>query len=267
MASTTAPTTTSIPQSRSAHRKKNKAELLELIADLEAQLAGYDPVDAAERVPYGAPAPGSQDKEQAPKSTFRIDVYPRKEGYKGKVEHLLSGDKRPFTDGDADTLMAFIDRHRPRLDEEGGGDHAAAQPHTTSGLDAGMPDRVCALPAVRIGDITACASGRPILTVHHGATFCVRVVLDAAEEGQYVEAVPVGYRVRVNAKDLASGRRHNLGIVEGTARWKRGMTVSVADLSLPPGTYRLEAAVRLWRPAGEAGDCHAFSEEGVVRVG
>ncbi|RMD93039.1 MAG: hypothetical protein D6813_04770, partial [Calditrichaeota bacterium] len=67
---------------------------------------------------------GKQETEQenleelaASKSSFRIDIYPRQGHFQGKIEHLLSKDKKAFSDLDHKTIIGFISEHLPALEE------------------------------------------------------------------------------------------------------------------------------------------------------
>ena len=50
-------------------------------------------------------------------ASFRIDIYPYQGHYQGKIEHLLSKDRRAFKNLDEKAIKDFISRHLPSLDE------------------------------------------------------------------------------------------------------------------------------------------------------
>jgi len=55
---------------------------------------------------------------KAPKATFRIDLYKRDEGYKGRIDHPLTKDKKVFNGLDQNAIIEFIMSHLPQEEEE-----------------------------------------------------------------------------------------------------------------------------------------------------
>ena len=96
--------------------KKLKAVEKELVTSHE-KLASieqekHELIEAAKHVEKD-----EKDTLPAAKSTFRIDVYPGQGHYQGRIEHLLSGDKKAFTEKEMGTLVEFINSHRPYLED------------------------------------------------------------------------------------------------------------------------------------------------------
>jgi hypothetical protein len=54
----------------------------------------------------------------SPKATFRIDLYAHHGEFQGKIEHLLTHDKRAFTGIDHAAISEFIAAHLPRVDSK-----------------------------------------------------------------------------------------------------------------------------------------------------
>ena len=113
------------------NRKKKDdviAELLDTYAQLEAQEGKTNAVSeelktaqaklVALQQPAEAMHPANATEVQASKSSLRIDLYPHQQQYRGKLEHILSGDRLLFTREDQKAVFDFFEKHKPLLDED-----------------------------------------------------------------------------------------------------------------------------------------------------
>jgi hypothetical protein len=94
---------------REAERQGQQLE--KEIETLKEKLAEYE-----EQPPTAEEAEGEPPK--ASKATFLIHLYPRQGHYRGKIEHSLTRDKKPFSGVDQVAIAKFIAEHLPPMAEE-----------------------------------------------------------------------------------------------------------------------------------------------------
>ncbi|MFL5805359.1 MAG: helix-hairpin-helix domain-containing protein [Roseiflexaceae bacterium] len=121
---------------------------------------------------------------------------------------------------------------------------------------------------VRALELLLDGTGGPHSLLHHDQPFEVGLTLDlngvAAPTGQ-----PLAYSAEIYAKDLRRHARHSIGEARGTLAVAETVALRVSGADLPCGIYRLEAAVIVTTPAGEARarkQLTAFREGGLVQV-
>jgi Helix-hairpin-helix domain len=110
--------------------------------------------------------------------------------------------------------------------------------------------------------------GGPHSFLRHGQPFEVGLTLDLAR-ATALAGQPVGYSAEIYAKDLHRHARQSIGEARGTVTAAETVALCVSGADLPCGIYRLEAAVIVTTPAGEARageQLTAFREGGLVQV-
>lgn len=96
---------------REAERQRTQFErqIQQLQATVAALEQKLDSIEHREELPA--------EDVSAPKSSFRIDLYPREGHHHGRIEHTLTKDKRAFSGVDQVAITEFIASHLPKLGE------------------------------------------------------------------------------------------------------------------------------------------------------
>jgi hypothetical protein len=104
----------------------------------------------------------------------------------------------------------------------------------------------------------------PSRVFSHNLPLIVRLHLDLTEV-ELPNDDPLNYTATIHAKRMGGGPRESLGEVHHTIAPQDQLTILVAGKPLPPGTYRLNAMVRLSHPSAKL-DLSAYQEGGMLQV-
>lgn len=200
----------------------------------------------------------------ANKATFRIDLYPHQGQFQGKIEHMLTHDKRAFSGVDHAAISAFIVSHLPALETKTeelqkllalqGHEERAPQPQT------GSHDATATLAAHLLAmEIVLSGTSTRTTLVRDDQPFDVELKLEFMEQQN-----PRHCDVALFAKRIEGGPRQNLGTTaQAIADASTSLPLHVTGLRLPRGTYRLEAVVNVQAASARA---HALSAHKLIQV-
>jgi len=187
----------------------------------------------------------------APKSSFRIDLYPHQGHFRGKIEHMLSKDKKVFSNLNEPGILDFMYSHLPRAQE---GVKAADRESLPAGT---LPADRASIEEMKIV---------PATVIHHRQPFQVQLTA-AISEKLKEPARQIRYKASVFAKKLArGGERQLIAETENTLAEAGTFAIHVAPNVLSPGFYRLEVAVSFNAEKGEPSPIAAFLESGLIEV-
>jgi hypothetical protein len=175
------------------------------------------------------------------RAAFRIELYPRQGHYQGKIEHLLTKDKKVFSGLDNEAIIRFISKHLPPKDEE----VTELQPYA---LPAGAVPHAKATAntdTLQIRELNIIPTGawRPTAVVPTDSPFHVQLTLDPSNIIKEKTAA-LNYKVSIYAKRLEGGLRQIIGEVKGEVKTANPFKTKMAASALPTGTYRFEAIGR-----------------------
>jgi len=223
---------TKFAEQAEAHEKelqKTEEERIALekkVAALEAQLKCTE----AQEVPT--------ETITEPKSAFRVDLYPHQGQIQGRIEHLLSKDRKAFAGIDGPTILNFLERHVP-------GTPAVDQP-VAAAIEMRSDIENVHLTDMNIFQLDMLY---PTRSAKHDQPFEVRFVLDMGGAGNGSD-LQFDYKASIFAKPLQGGVKKLIQEAEDTGKSAGTLAVTIPPESLTPGVYRLEATVSL-KLAGE----------------
>ena len=172
------------------------------------------------------------------RAAFRIELYPRQGHYQGKIEHLLTKDKKVFSGLDNETIISFISRHLPQREEE------IIEPVPSEPLAGEVPhvETTGHTDTLHIRELNIIPTGawRPSGVVPTDSPFHVQLTLDPSNIITE-QAAALNYKVSIYAKRLEGGLRQIIGEAKGKIKTANPFKTKVAATALPPGTYRFEA--------------------------
>jgi hypothetical protein len=222
--------------------ERERSGLMEKIGQLEKE------IDSLKSQP-DAGEPHEEDITEPiaiSKSSFRIDIYPYQGHYQGKIEHLLSKDKKAFKGLDQNAIKEFISRHLPSPDENhkdakpSGAFRIALEKSDEKDAKATVPN-LSELKIIRPDTESSCR------TLYHDQSFQVRAHFDLAEFNLDTKG-PVEHQIIVYANSLEGKPRYTVAQAKGTIRSRDEATVRMMGAAPPEGTYRLGAFVTLSSP-------------------
>jgi hypothetical protein len=172
------------------------------------------------------------------KSAFRIELYPRQGDYGGKIEHLLTRDKKGLNGLDSDIIMAFISDHLPRKEE----DLVETQYATLPAVARDKTETTDHTDTLHIRELNIIPTGAWKATgvVPPDNAFHIQLTLDPSSVITE-QAAALNYHVSIYAKRLEGGLRQIIGETKGEIKTANPIKTKVAAEALPPGTYRFEA--------------------------
>lgn len=171
----------------------------------------------------------------ASKATFRIDLYPRQGHYQGKIEHLLTKQKRAFSGLDQDVIMDFISSHLPQVDKQSPSSEAMTR------LDVNIPTKI----------------------VPHDQPFQILLTLDLSNIAE--SDMPLGYEASVYAKPLI-GARQIIGKVHNIITAPEVVSLDMTARIPQAGTYCIEAVLTSSVSEGIPAPYTDFVENGLLQV-
>jgi myosin heavy subunit len=219
--------------------ERERSGLMEKIGQLEKEidsLKGHSDVGEPHKEDITEPIPTS-------KSSFRVDIYPYQGHYQGKIEHLLSKDKKAFKGLDQNAIKEFIARHLPTPDENhkelkpGGAFRIAPGNSAEQGAQAKVPN-LSELKIVRPDSALSCR------TIYHDQSFQIQAHFDLGEFNLDAKG-PFEHQIIVYANSLEGKPRYTVAQTKGTIRSRDETTVRMTGAAPPEGTYRLGAFVTL----------------------
>ena len=183
----------------------------------------------------------------ASKATFRLDLYPRQGHYQGRIEHLLTQDKKPFSGLDQEAIMDFISSHLPHIEEF----EPPVVPPPTEQAELSQT-------SIRL-TLTV-----PNQVVPHDQSFQIQLTLDLTTVAP--RDLPLGYQVAIYAKCLEGGTRQILDQFEDTITSAKVVALDMNVKVPQPGTYRLEVVLTTRLPEGTPAPYTAFVEDGFLQI-
>ena len=225
--------------------KLKRNELEQTVQQLENELAALQ----------SAPDAPSDELGSA-KASFRIDLYSREGNgyYIGKIEYLLTKQKKNFAGVDKEAIADFVTAHLPRIEKPS---------KSTPSTKLSGPMSTTAHPMKL--DVMPAEGETPTQNIVHGKPFRVRFALDArALDLEQDAALP--YTAQLQAKRLGGSSRLQLGEYTGILALRKTFEVQVAAGAIPPGGYRLLANVTLSSRKGEALPVRLVEESRFINV-
>ena len=182
---------------------------------------------------------------KSPKSTFRINMYKRKNEVQGRIDHPLSKDWTVFTGVDKDEIRKFILKHPPQEETP----HA----HTSAKL--------------RIADAENLPASVSIQNryVSMYQPFKIRVRMDLS--GLPIkDEMPLTYHFSTVAKPMQGGRTLKVSETQKEINSAGLFSVEAIGQGLSKGTYRLETVITSKRHTGEPAPYNSFVNAGLLYV-
>ncbi len=251
-------------QSTAKSLKASERKLKKARGDIKAlkdQLAALEK-EKAEREAASEHAEEREPAVPAAKSTFRIDLYPGQDQYQGRIVHLLSSDKKAFTERNTKPLIDFIASHRPQLEEAANGPvaektdaasrhpahattaHTAPQNGDSFSLTAPSPFSGSLLESMRVPHVDTFSivpedTHRPSITIRQNRPFTAKLAFDMKN----VEDFPTdefSYEVVIYVRTLGQNGRYTLaGKEKDTVQYSNQLITEIGGISLLAGTYKL----------------------------
>ena len=188
----------------------------------------------------------------SPKASYRIDLYRYQGQYQGKIEHILTKDKKAFTGLDGTAIIEFMSRHLPHVEEI----VEKTEPHLAQPIPSGKTVEECvdsvhvSRPQQRLSDLMIIPVGtdNPITTLSQNQTFEVHVNVDLTDvimpDDEPIEKTLTIYAKRLGGTPEVIGESHIIPTSTGKSTFK------MIGKPLPVGAYRLEASLTFNRPPG-----------------
>ena len=186
------------------------------------------------------------------KASYRIDLYRYQGQYQGKIEHILTKDKKAFTGLDGIAIIEFMSRHLPQVEDK----VEKTEPHVARPIPPGETvedvidsERISG-PLQRLSDLRVVPVGAdtPITTLSQKQIFEVHVNVDLTdviipEDGSIEKSLTI-YAKRLGGPHEIIGEARSIPISSGKRTFK------MIGKSLPVGAYRLEAFLTFNQPPG-----------------
>jgi myosin heavy subunit len=235
-------------------RKKNR-ELEKTNAQLEKKFAV---VEQTEEV--------TPQDMSVRKAAFHIDLYPRQGHFQGKIEHLLTKDKIVFKGLDKETIINFISKHIPQMEEESGAESQSTTTQTESMHSPIATIDSVLMPSLREIKIIPIGARNPTKTLNHEQPFRVDIPLDFT--GVEIEKMlPLGYKAMIYAKPFGGGSPKKLGeYQDNITSTTHTISVDIDPENLSPGVYRIETVVNFSLSETEPIPVAVFQEKNMVQV-
>lgn len=186
------------------------------------------------------------------KASYRIDLYRYQGQYQGKIEHILTKDKKAFTGLDGIAIIEFMSRHLPQVEDK----VEKTEPHVARPISPGETvedfidsERISG-PLQRLSDLRIIPVGAdtPITTLSQNQIFEVHVNVDLTDmtmpQDESIEKTLTIYAKRLGGPHEIIGEARSIPISSGKRTFK------MIGKSLPVGAYRLEAFLTFNRPPG-----------------
>ncbi|MGD8461631.1 MAG: hypothetical protein PVH27_14845, partial [Desulfobacterales bacterium] len=186
------------------------------------------------------------------KSSYRIDLYRYQGQYQGKIEHILTKDKKAFTDLDGSAIIEFMSRYLPQVEHK----VEKTEPHVAQSIPPGetVEDFIDAEhisgPLQLLSDLRIIPVGAdtPTTTLSQTQIFEVHVNVDLTDviipEDESIEKTLTIYAKRLGGPHEIIGLTRSIPISSGKRTFK------MIGKSLSVGAYRLEAFLTFNRPPG-----------------
>jgi hypothetical protein len=186
------------------------------------------------------------------KASYRIDLYRYQGQYQGKIEHILTKDKKAFTGLDGIAIVEFMSRHLPQVEHK----VEKTEPHDAQAISPGetvedfIDSKRISGPLERLSDLKIIPVGAdtPVTTLSQNQIFEVHVNVDLTEvimpEDEAIETTLAIYAKRLGGPHEIIGEARSITISSGKRTFK------MIGKSLQVGTYRLEAFLTFNRPPG-----------------
>ena len=175
----------------------------------------------------------------ASKAAFRIDLYPRQGHYQGKVEHLLSKEKKAFSGLDQKAITDFINKHLHQPEELVVTPNSVAPKPKAASVETQTPAFKTAstrkLALIRDGKMQKEA------LIPHDQAFQLALIVNPPKS-IVEENVPCPYNISVYAKRMGGGLKQILGETSGQITSTEEFTANVPCVPLPAGIYRIVAS-------------------------
>ncbi|NUO78865.1 hypothetical protein HUU05_02230 [candidate division KSB1 bacterium] len=215
------------------------------------------------------------------KATFRIDLYPHQGHFQGKIEHMLTHDKRAFSGLDQAAISEFIAAHLPQLETKAEELQKILTLHAHEGskpeAQAPTPSVPASAPtsateptqhALRLRGMDLVLAGTRVRTnmLRDDQAFEVELELDRTEQPE-AEHVPCSCHVALFAKRIEGGPRQSVGEAahQLTAK-KHAQPLRIAGVHLARGTYRLEALVNVQNAAAEHEPAYSLAAHKLIQI-
>ena len=185
------------------------------------------------------------------KASFRIDLYARQGNgdYKGRIEHLLTKEKKLFDGVDKEAIAQFIASHLPRA--------------TRRTKDMAATKEIAG--GIAHFDLLATDTEMPTYNIDHDRSFSVRVSL-SQQALRGTKSAPVNCTALLQAKPLGKNLRLFIGEYAGPLPDSKMFTVDALARSLSPGLYRLIADVTLSPQREPTQPLHITEESNLINV-
>ncbi len=223
-----------------------------------------------QRAATASPQNTNGEDFSANKATFRIDLYPHQGQFQGKIEHMLTHDKRAFSGVDPAAIGAFITAHLPELETKTEELQKLLtlqkqEEHTAPALPTASNERSRATThlAASVREMEVMLSGTSTRTsmIRDDQSFDVELKFDFKE----AEAGSKQCNVALFAKRLDGGVRQNIGAAkQEISSAAEAFPLRVKGLRLPRGTYRLEALVNVH--AAATANANALTAHKLIQV-
>jgi hypothetical protein len=197
------------------------------------------------------------------RAAFRIELYPRQGHYQGKIEHLLTRDKKGFSGLDSEIIMGFISKHLPPKEEQ----VEEPQPDALPAQEAGQVEQNGQTEGtlhIREFNIIPTGAWRPTGVVPTDSPFHVQLTLDPSDIASE-QAGGLNYNVSIYAKRLEGGLRKIIGEVKGEVKSTDPFKTKVAATALPSGTYRFEA-IGKFKEEEKAKPVDVFGQSSLISI-
>lgn len=212
----------------------------------------------------------------APKSTFRVDLYPQEGKIQGRIEHLLSKEKKIFSGLDSTAILDFLNSHRPYIKEPlktqpakpVAADTASAftpaksvgaVPTPASAAVEKVPAPVTAAvdtvsaPATEVipeletlnltsVDVFLPDGSKPTGAIQHDQPFEVRIAFAIPDQVKTTRT-QIHYTASIFAKSLLGGSHKLVGEISDILEVTEALTVNILPNTLASGVYKLETAM------------------------
>ncbi len=226
---------------------------------------------AVRRVAASAEA-SEEENFSSTKATFRIDLYPHQGQFQGKIEHMLTHDKRAFSGLDQVAIREFIAAHLPQLETKAEElqkilslqTHKASEPEPHAATPTAPVHKLPSATeqtqhALRLRgmDIVFSGTNTRANMLRNNQAFDVELEIDRAEQLE-TEPRSCFCHVALFAKRIEGGPRQSVGAAaHQLAAQKHAQPLRIAGVHLARGTYRLEALVNVQN--AEATHAHPYS--------
>jgi hypothetical protein len=199
------------------------------------------------------------------KSSFRIDIYPHQGHYQGKIEHVLSKEKVPFSDLDGNAIVNFMSKHLPQGEIKRS--HQETKPETVkeakkptrkNGEATGQTPLLSGEPQITRIELVQPTSGKPTKSLSADQSFEVRVSVAAGETA--VKAVSaLEYQISIYAHLLGGKSRTLIGVGSGKAVPAEESSINIKCTGVLPGSYRLVGLMTVSGKTSTDAPCSIFN--------